>query len=239
MKKEIDKIQPSIPLLNIQNLTKKVQHKNNNLTILNQVCFQINLNEIAIITGPSGAGKSSLLHILGLVDNQFECEKYFLNSIDIQKQPLKKKEKLRQSQIGFVFQQFHLFPEWTVFDNIALSLIFSQPYINQQEIKDKIHEIAEKTHLDHRINYEVYRLSGGEQQRVSIARALVKKPQIILCDEPTGNLDKKTGHNILNLLKKYIDTNKASLIIVTHDPNSIQFQHKHFQIEAGKLTKLF
>lgn len=226
-------------LLNAKNIQKNFSHKNKTLPILKKISLTLNFQEIIVITGPSGSGKSTLLHILGLMDPSFQCDTYTFNGIDIKTQSQSQKEKLRKINIGFVFQQFHLFPEWTVFDNIALSLFFCQPHLPTNEIRQQVHKIAQQTQLDNRIEHEVYRLSGGEQQRVSIARALIKSPQIILCDEPTGNLDKKTGKTILNLLKVYTDNHKSSLVIVTHNQGDIHFKHTLLHLNEGQLTKQY
>ena len=188
----------------------KIYGENNNKVMANDaISFDIDEGEFVVILGPSGAGKSTLLNIIGGMDNASEG---FINVFGKEIVGLNEDEltKYRREDIGFVFQFYNLIPNLTVLENVELAeQIVKQP-------KDAI-EILKLVGLENRLNNFPSQISGGEQQRVAIARAIAKNPKLLLCDEPTGALDYKTGKNILNILKNYSVDEKKTVIIITHN----------------------
>ena len=188
----------------------KVYGENSNKVIANDaISFDINEGEFVVILGPSGAGKSTLLNIMGGMDNASEGSINVFGKVIV---GLSEDEltKYRREDIGFVFQFYNLIPNLTVLENVELAeQIVKQP-------KDAI-EILKLVGLENRLNNFPSQISGGEQQRVAIARAIAKNPKLLLCDEPTGALDYKTGKNILNILKNYSVDEKKTVIIITHN----------------------
>ena len=177
-------------MIKIENLTKSF----NNYTPLKGLDFTVQANEFIALVGPSGCGKSTLLHMIAGYD-----------------QPTNGKIKTNSKKISFIFQEFHLEPFLTVRQNILLPTYFNKPPF------EDINQILAEVGLEDKIDHPVTNLSGGQKQRIAIARALITKPQILLADEPTGNLDLITGKTVINLLKKLHKIHKATLIVATHD----------------------
>ena len=180
---------------------------------LDGIDLEIEEGERVILLGPSGSGKTTLLNIIGLLDSEFNG-KFYYNNKDISLCSKDETNKIRGLSIGFIHQFFHLIPELTVLENVMLPIL-----INKNEKKS--YEISKKLllefGLDERINYKPLKLSGGEQQRVAIARSLVNNPDLILADEMTGNLDEDTANNIFKFFINYIEQNKKTLVYVTHN----------------------
>lgn len=201
----------------------KVYGENSNKVIANDaISFDINEGEFVVILGPSGAGKSTLLNIMGGMDN---ASKGSINVFGKEIVGLSEDEltKYRREDIGFVFQFYNLIPNLTVLENVELAeQIVKQP-------KDAI-EILKLVGLENRLNNFPSQISGGEQQRVAIARAIAKNPKLLLCDEPTGALDYKTGKNILNILKNYSVDEKKTVIIITHNSSIAEAADKVIEI---------
>ncbi|MEG0977811.1 MAG: ABC transporter ATP-binding protein [Bacilli bacterium] len=189
----------------VENITKKF----GNRVILNNLNYTFAGNYVYAILGESGCGKTTLLNILGFLDNKFEG-KLRINGSEI----IAKNDNydFRRNAIGFVFQSYYLLNYLNVEENIKMPLEYSKKSIGNDHFNFLINELNLETLLNENVSY----LSGGEKQRVSIARALINKPCIIICDEPTGNLDKNNGNNVINMLKKFIAKDKI-IIIVTHD----------------------
>jgi lipoprotein-releasing system ATP-binding protein len=203
-------------ILTINNLSKQFILNNNKLPILTKVNFKILEGDIVSISGPSGSGKSTFLNILGLLDSDFSGEYIFLQE-NIKKLSLYKKNKIRNESVGFVHQFFHLIPELTVIENVALpNLINNNIYSDSIKLAK---DILVNFGLKDKINIKPINLSGGEKQRVAIARSLINKPNIILADEMTGNLDEKTANSVFDFFLDKIKLNKQSLIYVTHNKN--------------------
>ena len=201
-------------LLEISNLGKHYSNENNlKIEIIKNLNFKLMKNTKVSIVGPSGSGKTTFLNIIGLLDSEYDGNFYFKNK-DISLCSKNETNKIRGLSIGFIHQFFHLIPELTVIENVMLPLL-----INKNEKKS--YEISKKLllefGLDERINYKPLKLSGGEQQRVAIARSLVNNPDLILADEMTGNLDEDTANNIFKFFIKYIKKNKKTLVYVTHN----------------------
>lgn len=209
----------------------KVYGEDSNKVIANDaISFDINEGEFVVILGPSGAGKSTLLNIIGGMDNASEGS---INVFGKEIVGLNEDEltKYRREDIGFVFQFYNLIPNLTVLENVELAeQIVKQP-------KDAI-EILKLVGLENRLNNFPSQISGGEQQRVAIARAIAKNPKLLLCDEPTGALDYKTGKNILNILKKYSVDEKKTVIIITHNSPIAEAADKVIEIYDARVKRV-
>tara|TARA_Y200000002_G_C22610091_1_gene633396 strand:+ start:258 stop:935 length:678 start_codon:yes stop_codon:yes gene_type:complete len=199
------------------------------LQILNSVNFSLYEKETVALVGPSGSGKSSLLMLLGgLEESNSGSINIFGNNIT--KMSEDQLANLRKKTMGIVFQSFHLIPTITALDNVCIPL----ELVGYSEVKNRAIEILSEVGLDKRLNHFPSQLSGGEQQRVAIARALAIKPKIILADEPTGNLDQKTGIKIIDLLFNLNKKNKSSLIIVTHSVELANKCQRQVKLVNGK-----
>ena len=209
----------------------KVYGEDSNKVIANDaISFDINEGEFVVILGPSGAGKSTLLNIIGGMDNASEGS---INVFGKEIVGLSEDEltKYRREDIGFVFQFYNLIPNLTVLENVELAeQIVKQP-------KDAI-EILKLVGLENRLNNFPSQISGGEQQRVAIARAIAKNPKLLLCDEPTGALDYKTGKNILNILKNYSVDEKKTVIIITHNSSIAEAADKVIEIYDARVKRV-
>ncbi|MDK2950892.1 MAG: putative transport system ATP-binding protein [Kosmotogales bacterium] len=198
---------------------------------LKGVTFSVGEGEIVIIIGPSGSGKSTLLHILGCLDNSTKG-RLDIDGIDVSKYKSKKLSKIRNSKIGFVFQRYNLLPKLSAFENVELPMIYS--HMNRSERRKKALGLLELVGLGDRVNHKPSQLSGGQQQRVAIARALSNDPAFILADEPTGNLDTKSGEEIENLFLKLNKMGKT-IVIVTHDMEMMPLGSKVVRIRDGEI----
>ena len=201
-------------IINIKHLNKSYSLKNTNLLILENINFELQESSVVSVMGPSGCGKSTFLNIIGLLDSEFEG-KYDLLNKNTMNLSVYEKNLLRNNSIGFVHQFFHLIPELTVLENIALPKMIQTNNTKESIVFAK--SLVEKFGLTERINFKPLNLSGGEQQRIAIARALVNNPQIIIADEMTGNLDEETSDSIFDFFLDEIKINKQSLIYVTHN----------------------
>lgn len=183
---------------------------------LKSIDLEIYEGDYVSISGPSGCGKSTLLSILGLLDMPSSGE-YFIEDVNVTDFSLDMAAEIRSSKIGFIFQSFNLIDELSVFDNVALPLRYGSAKLSDEQIKERVQECLELVDMSHRISHKPNQLSGGQQQRIAIARALVAKPAILLVDEPTGNLDSKSGDQVMDVLEQL---NKAgtTICMVTHDP---------------------
>src|SRR3989344_1386691 len=200
---------------------------------LKDINLTINNGEFVAIIGPSGSGKSTLMNILGLLDRPTSGN-YLLDSQDVSKLGRDNLAKMRNKKLGFVFQSFNLLNRTSALDNVALPLIYSGIGETQRNLMAK--EALEQVNLSDKLNSRPSQLSGGQQQRVAIARALVNNPQIIFADEPTGNLDSKTGEEIIKLLK---DLHKSgrTIILITHDSEIAKYAPKRIVIKDGRIEK--
>ncbi len=198
-------------------------------TALNKVSLEINQGEFVSIMGPSGCGKSTLLNILGLLDKPTNGDYYFLGQ-NIAGFSERQKAKMRKENIGFIFQNFNLIDELSVFENIELPLIYLG--YSSKERRERVDEVLEQMQLMHRKKHFPLQLSGGQQQRVAVARAVVAKPQIILADEPTGNLDSSHGEEVMDLLCE-LNENGTTIIIVTHSLRDSEYAQKIIRLFDG------
>ena len=199
---------------------------------LEQVNIEINEGEFVAIMGPSGCGKSTLLNILGLLDYPSKGNYYFMKT-DVTNYPERKKALLRKSHIGFVFQNFNLIEELTIYENIELPLIYLD--IDNKERRHKVEAIMEEMRITHRRNNFPSQLSGGQQQKVAVARAVVAQPRLILADEPTGNLDSTNGEEVMNLLSR-LNNSGTTIVMVTHSQRDAEYSRRILHLFDGKIV---
>jgi putative ABC transport system ATP-binding protein len=185
------------------------------------------------ISGPSGCGKSTLLSILGLLDMPSGGE-YEIEGVNVTDLSLDQAAEIRNSKIGFIFQSFNLIDELSVFDNVALPLRYKTKVPSDKEIATRVAECLELVGMSHRSSHKPNQLSGGQQQRIAIARALVAKPAILLVDEPTGNLDSKSGDQVMDVLEKLND-NGTTICMVTHDPRYADMAKTQLRLLDGAI----
>ncbi len=197
------------------------------------VSLTISNNEFVAIMGPSGSGKSTLMNLLGCLDTPTEG-KYYLKGQAVDNLSENELARIRNQEIGFVFQVFNLLPRASAFHNVELPLIYKGA--SKRDREKKARKALRMVEMEDRMNHRPSELSGGESQRVAIARALVNNPSLLLADEPTGNLDSKTGQEILNLFKKIHDQGNT-IIIVTHDRDIAQHARRIIYLKDGKIEK--
>lgn len=223
------------PVIQFKNVSRVYGDPNNEGTMvkaLDNVSFEIKKGEFVAITGPSGSGKSTLLHLIGLLDKPTSGEILVDGELASELSDAKL-AKLRNKKIGFVFQQFNLLKRTGALKNVELPLIYRGDPPSQRLRRAK--EELESVGLGDRLNNSPAQLSGGQQQRVAIARALVTNPSLLLADEPTGNLDSKTGQEILQLFEK-LHKNGVTIVLVTHDPNIAKKAKRQIVIRDGRVV---
>ena len=218
-------------MIEVKNVTKIYKMGKETVVALNNVSLNIDKGEFVAIVGPSGPGKSTIMHIIGGLDSPTEGHVYFDNK-DISKYKDKEKAKFRNSEIGFVFQAFNLENTQTALENVMMPLIFSGS--SKKNRKSKAGKALELVELGHLKNHKPNEMSGGQRQRVSIARALVNDPKIIFADEPTGNLDSKTGENIMSLFKD-LNNQGYTIIMVTHNMEEAEKAKRVVRIKDGNI----
>lgn len=222
-------------MIEVHNITKKYDSGGEPFLALKDVSFKIKDGEFVAIMGPSGSGKSTLMHILGALDSPTGGT-YFLDGKDVSKLSDDELADIRKNNIGFVFQSFNLLPRTTVLRNVSLPLIYDGvPEIEREKRARKALEQSglDEAHFNHLSN----QLSGGQIQRVAIARALVNNPSIILADEPTGNLDTKTGDIVLATFQKLNKENKRTIILITHEQDVAEHADRILFIRDGRLSE--
>jgi len=221
------------PIIQVENLTKVYQLGKQEVRALSGVTFKILPNEFVAIMGPSGSGKSTLLNLIGCLDTPTEGE-YYLSGKLVSALSENELAYIRNSEIGFVFQVFNLLPRATAFHNVELPIIYKGEGKRERVLKTE--KALKMVEMDHRMHHRPSELSGGERQRVAIARALVNNPSLLLADEPTGNLDSKTGQEILNLFHK-IHSQGNTIIIVTHDMDIAQQAQRILFVRDGLIER--
>ena len=220
-------------IIKAKQLSKIYGSNNNKVIALNDVNLEINSGEFVSVIGPSGSGKSTLLHILSGLDNPTSGQ-VLLDDKDIYKHTEKELSALRRKSFGFVFQQFNLLPVLTASENISMPVLLDK----KQPDKDYLNEISSLLGIADRLNHLPHELSGGQQQRVAIARALIAKPDIIFADEPTGNLDSKSGSEVMNLLIKTSKQFGKTLVVITHDDRIAKLADRKISIIDGVLMEV-
>ena len=217
-------------LIEVNGLNKKYVNDEVVTHVLHGVSFEIEEGEFVAIMGPSGSGKSTLMHILSFLDRPTSGV-YKFKGEDIKNFDDDYLARLRNEKVGFVFQSFNLLARTTVLDNVRLPLVYSKT-----KHQDKLAEKAlDAVGLSHRLNYFTNQISGGEKQRVAVARALVNNPEIIFADEPTGNLDSKSGNAIMHILQKLND-NGHTIILVTHETDTANHAKRIIKIKDGEIV---
>ena len=214
-------------MIELRQIKKTYRRGAENVRALRGIDLTIGKEELIAITGPSGAGKTTLLHILGCLDHPTHGE-VIIDGVEVTNLPEGELVKLRRDKIGFVFQQFYLIPGLSVFDNIALPLLFSKKPTNP----DKIARLAEMVGLKHRLEHVPSQLSGGEMQRTAIARGLVNDPEILLADEPTGNLDSENSEMIFEILRS-LSNKGLTIAMITHNPELATRAKRTVHIKDG------
>ncbi len=225
-------------IIRVEGLTATVKLNNGDfLTTVNNVGFQLLSGESYAIVGKSGSGKTSLISVLGLLNSAFQGE-YYYEGMSVSKMSDKELSRLRSREFGFVFQNYSLIEHLRVWENIELPLIYAKTKLNKKHRQNKIIKLLQMVGLENRQMDFPSVLSGGEQQRVAIARALVSSPRILICDEPTGALDKKTGEYVINLLLDLVKMEKITLLLVTHDPDLAKTCNTIFTMDEGRITNV-
>lgn len=219
-------------VVNMQNIHKKYTGSEIETHALQGVSLSIQQGEFVAITGPSGCGKSTLLTIMGLLDSATDGN-YKISDIDTTGLKVDQRTQVRNQHIGYVFQSFNLIDSMSVFENIALPLEHRGE--KAETIKNAVVDALEKVGMQHRMSYKPNQISGGQQQRVAIARALVGKPDLILVDEPTGNLDTKNGDAVMKLLME-LNNQGATIVMVTHDSRYSGLAQREVQLLDGKIV---
>ena len=219
-------------MIEVKNLSKVFRTEEIETTALNNVSFSINKGEFVAIMGPSGCGKSTLLNVLGLLDNP-SGGSYQLLGNEVASLRERERTNYRKGNIGFVFQSFNLIDELNVYENVELPLKYLN--ISSSERKRRVTEMLKRMNISHRAKHYPQQLSGGQQQRVAIARAVVANPQLILADEPTGNLDSRNGKEVMDLL---CDLNKegTTIVMVTHSQRDASVAQRIINLFDGQIV---
>ena len=221
------------PVIQLKKLAKRYDDEAGVYDALKGVDLTVQEGEFVAIMGPSGSGKSTLMNIIGLLDRPTHGD-YFLDGVDTNKFSDRKLANFRRDKIGFIFQNFNLLPRFNLLQNVELPLIYKK--VGAKKRKLKVAEVLKSVGLADKLKNRPNRLSGGQIQRAAIARALINNPSIVLADEPTGNLDSKTGIEIMELLK---DLNKkgVTIVVVTHNPEVSDYADRTIVVKDGNIQK--
>ena len=225
-------------IVRAENLVKTYTMGPEVLQVLRGVHLDLRDGEFLAVTGVSGSGKSTLLHLLGLLD-EWDSGTIYFDDRDVSALSAAQRDLLRNRQIGFVFQFYHLLPELTVLENTLLPAMVANTSFSwlgkRAKLRKRAMDILAQLGLAERAKHRPAQLSGGEQQRTAIARALINEPRLLLADEPTGNLDLRTGGRILDLLEELNSSKKQTIVMVTHDPDTAGRAHRHLHLEQGRI----
>jgi putative ABC transport system ATP-binding protein len=218
-------------LIRLDNLSKVYRTDSVETTALNQINVDVKVGEFVAVMGPSGCGKSTLLNIIGMLDNPSDGAYYFLGE-DVSGYRETKLADIRKRNIGFIFQSFNLIDELSVRENIELALLYHD--VPASERKARAFEVMERMEIAHRADHMPSQLSGGQQQRVAVARAVIAKPNLILADEPTGNLDSQNGKEVMDLLTN-LNKMGTTILMVTHSPSHAEYARRDINLFDGEV----
>ena len=219
------------PVIKVTNISKVYELGEEKLQVLDDISLTIHAGELVAIVGPSGSGKSTLMHIMGLLDKQ-SVGTVELAGQDVSVLTEVEAARLRNKYVGFIFQQFNLLTRTSSLENVLLPTLYSDPLVDKTQ---KAIDILTNIGMGERLKNYSNQLSGGQQQRVAIARALVNDPAVIFADEPTGNLDSKSGHEVIEILKK-LNSEGRTIVIVTHDLEIAKMAKRTIKIFDGKIV---
>ena len=221
-------------MLIAKNIYKLYKYGSKDVRAVNGIDLEVNRGKSLAIVGPSGAGKSTLLHMLGGLDKP-SSGKIIMDGLDIYKLPDRERARIRNRRIGFIFQFYNLLPEFTALENVMLPAMMQGNAVRstQYAVRGRAKDLLRSLGLEDRMNHRPAELSGGESQRVAIARAIINEPEVLLCDEPTGNLDSKTSRSIYELL---FNLKNTALVIVTHDEDVSAFVSHTIRIKDGRIV---
>ncbi len=217
-------------MIRLVEVTKVYRSGAYEVVALNGVSMNVEAGEFVAIMGPSGSGKSTLLNLIGCLDKPTEG-KVFINGVDTSQLSDRELTELRRDTIGFIFQQYNLIPTLTALENVELPMIFRGA--SRLERRKRAEELLTMVGLEGEMHRKPNELSGGQQQRVAIARALANSPSILLCDEPTGNLDTRSGKAVMEIIRRLNEEEGVTVVLVTHDPTVAEFAEKIFRITDG------
>ncbi len=217
-------------IIEVKNLKKSYLDGETDTKALDGVTFSVRKGEFLAIMGPSGSGKSTLLHVLGMLDDP-TSGKFIFDGKDIGSYSRDELAALRNNKVGFVFQSFNLLPRTSVLENAKLPLIYSD--VPEHEWNQRAIKVVEAVGLGHRLHHEPSELSGGEKQRLAIARALINNPDIIFADEPTGNLDSKSGKNIMSILQRLNEDEGKTIVLITHETSTAEHAERIIRLMDG------
>jgi putative ABC transport system ATP-binding protein len=221
------------PLIRLTDVSKVYHLESGDFTALNHISLDIGEGEFVALMGPSGSGKSTMMNQLGILDVPTTGE-IFIAGKNVAQMTALERTHMRRDEIGYIFQKFYLIPLLSAYENVEYPLILKY---KKRDTTGKAAAVLKSVGFDEEMStHRPNQLSGGQQQRVAIARALVNDPKILLCDEPTGNLDRKTGFQIMDIL---VDLNKKgkTVILVTHDPKIAEYAHRTIQLEDGRVVE--
>jgi len=218
-------------IIELQDVSKEYRNEDLVTPVLHNINFKIDNGEFVAIMGPSGSGKSTLMHILGFLD-KITTGKYLFDNRDVSTLEDDELAQMRSNSVGFVFQAFHLLPRTTILENVMLPLVYTK--VSEKERIKRATEALNSVGLSHRLFYTPGQLSGGEKQRAAIARALVNNPSIIFADEPTGNLDSKSGLQVMRILQK-LNEEGHTVILVTHEKYTADHAKRILRVSDGEI----
>lgn len=217
-------------IIEVKNLKKSYHDGETYTKALDGVTFNVRRGEFLAIMGPSGSGKSTLLHVLGMLDDP-TSGKFIFDGKDISSYTRDQLAALRNKKLGFVFQAFNLLPRTSVLENTKLPLVYSD--VPEREWDSRARSVVEAVGLGHRMEHQPSELSGGEKQRLAIARALVNNPDIIFADEPTGNLDSKSGKNVMSIIQRLNEEEGRTIVLITHETSTAEHAERIIRLMDG------
>lgn len=219
-------------IMQLTDIKKTYPTGDSSLTVLKGISISIDAGDYVAIMGPSGSGKSTLMHIIGCLDNIFSGS-YVLDNVSIGKQNTNQLAEVRRRQIGFIFQTFNLIARLTTWENVGLPMIYNR----QKEVRIPAEKALQQVGLGHRLDHWPNQLSGGERQRVAIARALINDPSIVMADEPTGNLDSKSGSLIMKIIGD-LSAQGKTIVLVTHDRQVAEHADRIIHLKDGEIDRI-